>query len=36
MPSIAARSKIREFESNERERIAYERIARSFNTSKRG
>lgn len=35
MPSITERSRIRESESNERERIIYERIARSFKSSKR-
>ena len=35
MPSIAERSRIRESESNERERIAYERIVKSFKSGKR-
>jgi len=35
MPSIEERSRIRESESNERDRIAYERIARSFKSGKR-
>ena len=35
MRGIAERSRIRKSESNERERIAYERIARSFKSGKR-
>jgi hypothetical protein len=35
MSSIAERSRIRESERNKRERIAYERIARSFKSGKR-